>query len=64
MQQNWTVEKPTNEANIQYACLAVNCASAPSCFKDWATTNLLTTKFRRFASLREGRMSPAVSAQV
>ena len=40
------------------------CASALCCFKEWATTNLLTSKFRRFASLREGRMSPAVLAQV
>ena len=30
--------------------------------KDWATTNLLTSKFRRFSSLREGRMLPAVLA--
>ena len=40
------------------------CTSVLCCFKDWATTNLLTSKFKRFASLRKGRMSPAVLAHV
>ena len=39
------------------------CASALYSFKDWATTNLLANKFRQFASLCEGRISPAVVAQ-
>ena len=38
-------------------------ASALCSFKNWATTKLLTNKFRRFVGLFEGRMSPAVSAQ-
>ena len=32
-------------------------------FLDWATTNLLAKKLWQFASLREGRMSPAVLAK-
>ena len=36
------------------------CASALCSCKDWATTNLLKNKLRRFASLREGRMLPDV----
>ena len=40
------------------------CASALCCFKDWATKNLLISKFKRFASLHEKMMSPAILARV
>ena len=40
------------------------CGSALCCFKDCATTNLLTSEFKWFTILRERMMSPAVSAQV
>ena len=36
------------------------CALALCSFKDWATTNLLISKFRQFVSLCEGRMLPAL----
>ena len=62
--RHWSTEwLPRFYSEVGNFCKRELCASVLSSSKDWATTNLLMNKLRRFLSLCEGRISPAVLAQ-